>query len=251
MLTSSLRRNSGFRSFQDFQQRLLYALAAHIPSDGHIFTLPRDLVYFIDIDNTPLGFFFFSFRSLDQPEHDGLHVVAHITGFRHACRVGNGKGHLQDPGQGLRQIGFAASRGPQQQDIALLQLHVLFPLFPVDPLVVIVYGNAQGALRPFLPDDILIQDRLHLCGQRQFFHFRLLYAAVAVHELFILQNIIAQGNAFVADIDVRTGHQPFHHVLGLAAEGAPRPLAVHASVIVCHVRILTSPVFRGAGKSRQ
>ena len=51
VLASALGRYVGHGSLYDFQQRLLDALAGHVPGDGDIFALPGDFVDFIYIDD--------------------------------------------------------------------------------------------------------------------------------------------------------------------------------------------------------
>ena len=231
MLPAALGRHSGFGSFQDLQQRLLNAFSADIPGNGHIFSLAGNFVDFINIDNTALRLLYIPVCCLDQPQQDRFHVIAHIAGFRHTGGVSNGKGDLQDLRKRLGQIGLAASGGSQQQDIALLEFHILPLLFAVDPFVVVVHCHAQGALRPFLADDVFVQCLFHLRRSEQFHRTELFAFLITDEEILIVQDLIAQGNALIADIDVGTGHKPFHHPLFLPAEGAARSLS---AVIICH-----------------
>ncbi len=55
VLPAALGRNAGHRAFQDFQQRLLHALAADVPGDGLVLRLSGDLIDFIDVDDAPLA----------------------------------------------------------------------------------------------------------------------------------------------------------------------------------------------------
>ena len=55
MLASALGRNVGNRTLQNLEQRLLDALARNVAGDGAVFTLARDLVDFVDIDDASLG----------------------------------------------------------------------------------------------------------------------------------------------------------------------------------------------------
>ena len=54
MLTTALRRNVRHRAFEHFQQRLLNALARHVPRDTHVLRRPADLVDFVDVDDAAL-----------------------------------------------------------------------------------------------------------------------------------------------------------------------------------------------------
>ena len=57
MLSSALGGNVCDGAFDDFQKRLLYAFARYVAGDGYVFALSCNLVDFVDIDNTALGFF--------------------------------------------------------------------------------------------------------------------------------------------------------------------------------------------------
>ncbi len=114
------------RALQDLQQGLLHPLAADVPGDGGVFRLAGDLVDLVDVDDAALGPLHVEVRGLDQLEQDVFHVLAHIAGLGEGGGVGDGKGHVQDLGQGLGQQGLAHAGGAQQQDVALLQLHIAF-----------------------------------------------------------------------------------------------------------------------------
>ena len=161
-------------------------------------------------------------RRLEEPEKDVLHVVSHVARLRQGGGVRDGKGHLQELRQGLGKQGLAGTGGAQEQDIALLQLHVLV-LAPVkDALIVVVDRNGKGDLGPLLSDDILIQKALDLPGGGQ--------AAVLPQQPgllgtdgeghIILHDPHAGADAFVADKGVAAREDPGHIVLGFAAEGA-------------------------------
>jgi len=106
---------------------------------------------------------------LDQPEQNVFHIVAHVARLCQGGGVGNGEGHLQHPRQGLGEEGFAAAGGAHQQDVALLQLHVLAVL-KIDALIVIVDRYRQIFLGIFLTNNILIKKCIDFSGFRHFFH---------------------------------------------------------------------------------
>ena len=111
VLPSALGRNIGHRALQDLQQGLLHALAGHVPGDGGVLALPGDLIHLVDIDDAPLRQLHVVVGGLDQTQQDVLHVVAHIARLGQSGGVGDGEGHLQDPGQGLGKQGLAAAGG--------------------------------------------------------------------------------------------------------------------------------------------
>ena len=94
MLASTLGRHIGHSALQDFQQRLLYALAGHVTGDGGVLALAGDLVDLVHINDASLGQLNIIVCSLHQTQQDVLHIVAHIARLGEGGGVGDGKGHL-------------------------------------------------------------------------------------------------------------------------------------------------------------
>jgi hypothetical protein len=111
-------------SLDDFQQGLLNPFSGYVPGDGGVVRFAGDLVDFVDVDDAALGFFHVVVGILQQRQDDVFHILAHITGLRQAGGIGDGKRHVEKPRQGLGQQGLAATRGADQQDVALLDLHI-------------------------------------------------------------------------------------------------------------------------------
>ena len=124
MLAAALRRHIGFRSFQDFQQCLLYAFAGNVSRNGRIFRLPGDFIDFINVNNAPFRSGNIEIRRLDQFEEAVFHVFTDITGFCKTGRIGNRKGNIQKSGQSLREKRFAAACRADHDDIGFLQLYI-------------------------------------------------------------------------------------------------------------------------------
>ena len=163
VLPAALGGDIGHRALQDFQQGLLHALAGDIPGDGGIFTLSGDFIHLVDVNNPPLRLLDVIVCSLHQAQQDVLHVIPHIAGFGQGGGVRDGKGNLQNLGQGLGQQRLSAAGGAQQEDVALLQLHIV-PAAKVNALIMIVNRHGQGHFGGLLPDDIFIQIGLDLLG---------------------------------------------------------------------------------------
>ena len=117
VFTSALRRNTGNSSFQNFQKRLLYTFTGYITGDGRIFRFTGDLVDLVDINDPSLSALNIKISILDQFQQDILDVLTYITGFCQSSSVSYCKGHLQDPGQRLRQQSFTAAGRPQHQNV--------------------------------------------------------------------------------------------------------------------------------------
>src|SRR5688572_555903 len=85
----------------------------------------------------------------------------------------------------------------------------------------IVNGNRQGLLRPLLPDHVLIQRVLDLLRRRDLGD-RFRYLAL----LILGQNLVAEGDALVADVDRWAGDELPDRVFRLAAERASQVFVV-------------------------
>ena len=95
MLPPALRRHIANRPLQHLQQGLLHSLARHIPRDTHILRLLPDLVDLINVDDPHLRSPHIEIRRLQQPQHNVLHVLTHITSLRQGRRIRNAERHPQ------------------------------------------------------------------------------------------------------------------------------------------------------------
>ena len=125
MLSSPLRWNIGYGSFQNLKQCLLYPFTGYIAGNGWIFRLSGNLVYFINVDNTALCLFNIVICRLNKTKKDILHIFPYIAGFRKACGIGNGKGNIEKTCQGLRKQCLAAACRSQHDDVGLLNFHII------------------------------------------------------------------------------------------------------------------------------
>ena len=125
VFASALRRDRGDRPFQDLQQRLLHTLAGDITRDRSVLALAGYLVQLVDIDDAALGAFHIKIRRLQKAEKDVLHILADIARLGERGGVGNGERHIQHARERLRKERFAAAGGADEQNIGLLQLHIV------------------------------------------------------------------------------------------------------------------------------
>ena len=248
VLAAALGRHVAHRALEDLQQGLLHALAAHIAGDGGVLALAGDLVDLVDIDDTHLCLLHIEVRCLNELEQDVLHILAHITGLGEGGGIGDGEGHTQHLGQRLSQQGLAHAGGAQQQHVGLLQLHIA-ALATEDALIVVIDRNGQHTLCFVLADDVLIQAFLDL-GRGQDVDVQIgscgldagaACAAPARTGAFGLvrligKQVVAQVDAFAADIDARANDHALHFVLMLSAEAADQVLFVFisAGIVICH-----------------
>src|SRR5690606_24444810 len=96
----------------------------------------------------------------------------------------------------------------------------------VEALVVVVNRYSQNLFRPFLTNDVLVQNRADFLGRWQFMSITL--GLGFLHLL--TDDVVAQVDALVADENRGAGNQFAHFVLAFAAEGAIKQLAVVLAV---------------------
>ena len=101
--------------------------------------------------------------------------------------------------------------GPDEQDVALGDLDLVGALLGAldgavraDALVVVVHRDRQGALGGLLPDDVLLEEREDLARLGQI-EVRDDAGRGLGHALF--DDLVAQLDALVADVDAGTGDQ--------------------------------------------
>ena len=206
----------GGRPLEDLQQRLLDALARHVARDRRVVGLARDLVDLVDVDDPGLGLLDVVVGRLDELEQDVLDVLADVAGLGQRRRVGDRERDVEDPRERLREQRLAAAGRPEQQDVRLLQLDVrVFGLHHLHALVVVVDRYRQRPLGLLLPDDVLVEDVVDLTRLGQ----RLDVERRRSGEL-LVDDLVAEIDALVADVDAGPGDELLDLALRLPAEGA-------------------------------
>ena len=233
VLAPALRRHRGRGALEDLEQRLLHALAGDVTRDRRVLALAGDLVDLVDVDDPGLGLLDVVVGGLDQLEEDVLDVLAHVARLGERGGVGDGERHVEHAGQGLGQQRLAAAGGADQQDVGLGQLDVVVVRgAELHPLVVVVDGDREDLLRVVLTDDVVVQELEDLTRLGQLVEAQL----GGLGEL-LLDDLVAEVDALVADVDPGTGDQLLDLLLRLAAEGALQQLAP-----VSELRHVSSPV---------
>src|SRR5690606_23566205 len=157
--------------------------------------------------------------------------------------VRDGEGDVEEARERLREQGLSRARRPDEQDVALLQLDAvvrtarpaLAGLAGVDALVVVVDRDREDLLGEVLPDHVLVEEGLDLRGRGQG-HL----GAPLVPLVLLRDDVVAQLDALVADVDGGPGDQLADLALRLPAEGAGQvPVVVLA--VPAHMRLRKAP----------
>src|SRR5919112_57012 len=216
VLAPALRRHGGHGALQDLEQGLLHALARDVARDRGVIRLAGHLIYLVYVDDPGLRLLHVEVGGLDELEQDVLHVLAHVAGFGQRRGVGYGERDVQDLGQRLGQERLARAGGTDQQDVGLLQLGPVCGLRAhLDALVVVVDGDGEDFLRVFLADHVLVEDAVYLPR---------LGEVVVLEDLgageLLVDDLVAQLDALVADIDAGAGYELPDLALALTAKRA-------------------------------
>src|SRR4051794_20304733 len=231
MLAATLGRHRGDGALQDLQQRLLHTLAGDVPGDRRVVRLAGDLVDLVDVDDPGLRLLDVEVGGLDQLEENVLDVLADVAGLRERGRVGDRERDVENARERLRQMRLSTSGWTEQQDVRLLQLDVAVLGAHLDALVVVVDGDGEGAFGLFLGDDVLVEGRVDLGRAR-----KVVEVERARGRQLLVDDLVAEIDAFVADVDARTGDQLLDLPLRLSAETAEKLLISLART--CHPSLL-------------
>jgi hypothetical protein len=220
MLATALRRDRRRRALEDLQQRLLDALPRHVARDRRVVGLAGDLVDLVDVDDPRLGLLDVVVRRLDELEEDVLDVLADVAGLGQRRRVGDREGDVEDPRERLREQRLAAAGRPEQEDVGLLQLDVLVVgLRHLHALVVVVDRHRERALGLLLADDVLVEHPIDLARLGE-----VLDVERGRGGQLLVDDLVAEIDALVADVDAGAGDELLDLPLRLAAEAAEQLL---------------------------
>ncbi len=218
MLASTLRGDRGLGALEDLEQRLLHTLARDVAGDRGVFALAGDLVDLVDVDDARLGPLGVEVGGLDQLEEDVLDVFADVAGLGERRGVGDRERHVEHACQRLGEVRLAAPGRAEHQDVRLLQLDIVAAadaglLLILDPLVVVVDRDGEDLLGVVLTDHVVVEELADLTRIGELVERQL----AGVGE-FLFDDLVAEIDALVTDVDTRTGDQLLDLLLGLAAE---------------------------------
>ena len=231
MFTPALRRNVRYRAFEQFQKRLLNALAGYVACDGRILALAGDLIDLVNVDYALFGALNVKIGSLQKPQKNILNVFADIAGFGERRCIGYCKGHIEHLGQRLRKQSFAAAGRADEKNIALLKLNVVIAGIE-DAFIMVIHRDRQNYLCSVLPDDVFIQPCLYLGRLRKILKAQAVSLAVMHGSLLILgDDAHAEIDALITDVCAVSGNESAGLSLCFSAERAADALSVVCS---CH-----------------
>ena len=208
VLAAALRGDPGGGALEDLQQRLLDALAGDVAGDRRVLALAGDLVDLVDVDDPRLGLLDVVVGGLDQLEEDVLDVLADVAGLGEGRGVRDGEGDVEHLGQRLREVGLAAAGRADEQDVGLGDVDVVGVLLDrarlprLDALVVVVDRDGERLLGGVLADDVVLEELEDLARLGQLVETQL----GGLGEL-LLDDLVAEVDALVADVDARTGDE--------------------------------------------
>src|SRR5690606_25923629 len=190
-----------------------------VARDRRVLRLACDLVDLVDVDDAALALGDVEVARLEQPNEDVLDVLTDVAGLGQRRRVRNRERHLQDARERLREQRLADAGRADQQDVRLLDLDVVEHAVMIDALVVVVYGNRERFLGLLLTDDVLVEHVLDLTrGGYARYRFR------GFALLLLREDLVAERDTLVADVDRGAGDELLHRLLGFAAEAAAEML---------------------------
>jgi len=207
------------RTFQNLQQRLLDTFARDVTRDRRILALPGDLVDLVDVDNACLGTLDVKVGCLDQLEQNVLDVLADVARFGERRRISDRKRHVQLAGKCLREVGLAATGRAKQQNVRFGQFDFVASAdrgglaLILNAPVVVVDGHGEDLLGLDLTDDVIIEESSNLTRIRQ-----VVEAELSRFGEFLFDDLVAEIDALVADVDARARNELLDLLLRLAAK---------------------------------
>jgi len=235
-LAPALGRHGGRRALEYLQQRLLHALAGDVAGDRRVLGLAGDLVDLVNVDDARLGTLDVVVGGLDQLEQDVLDVLADVAGFGQRGGVGDRERDVEHPRERLGQQRLARARRTEQQDVGLGQLDRRLSIarlgvaLGLDPLVMVVDRHSERLLRVVLADHVAVEEVADLAGLGQ-----LVECEVAGLGQFLLDDLVAEVDALVADVHAGSGDQLLDLLLALSAERTLEQITGLADT--CHERL--------------
>ena len=167
MFPAPFGRNVRHGSLYYLQKGLLDPLAGHIAGNGRAVQFPGDLVDFINVYDALTCGLNVIIGHLNQVQDDIFHVFAYISRLCKCGGISDRERDFQDLGEGLRQKGFTAACGSDQEDVAFLDLNPFHVYLGIYPFVVVMNRHGKDLLWLVLFNHILVQCLFYFSRLRQ------------------------------------------------------------------------------------
>ena len=170
---------------------------------------------------------------MKQADENVLHVLTHVSGLGERGGVRDRERHVKHPRQRLREQGLPDTGRTDEQDVGFVDLDVVEHAVVIHALVMVIDRYRERLLRLFLPNHVLIKEGLDFlwcrAGNDLFLGFAL---------FFFCEDLVAERDALIADVDVGSRDELLDALFGLPAEAAAqvfvaghrRPLLLFATV---------------------
>src|ERR1051326_4029631 len=222
MLPAPLRRYRGDGALENLEQRLLHTFTGDIPRYAGILRLARDFVDLIDVNDAALAFSNVEITRLEQADENVFDILTDVTSFGEGRGVSDREGDVEDARKRLGEQRLPDTRRTDEENVRLVQFDIVIPhRRRIDAFVVIVDCDRQRFLRSLLTDHVLVQNVFDLLRRRD-----LCNGFGNLSLLVLRENLVAQSNALVADVDRRAGDEFPDRVFRLSAERAAQMFVV-------------------------
>src|SRR5258705_3769495 len=98
VLATALGRNGGDGALDDLEQCLLHSFTRHVAGYARVLRFPRDLVDFVDVDDSALALGDVEITGLEEANQNVLDVFADVAGFRESGSVRDGERRVENAG---------------------------------------------------------------------------------------------------------------------------------------------------------
>ena len=214
---------------------MLDTFATYVSRDGGVVALAGNLVYLVDEDDTLLCRLHVIVGYLKQTGEDAFNILAHITGLGKYRGIHDGEGYSKQLGDGACKKCLARTCAAHDDDVALLNLHLIGLVLLHEALVVVVYRYGEVALGIILTDDVLVEERLYLLRFGKLVQIKVCILAVLLSATHCLTcNLVSLLGTLVADEPADTGDEHAH--LGLRASAETAVL----SLLFCHYFLIST-----------
>ena len=227
VFATSLGRDAADCAFENFEECLLHAFAGNIAGDRNIFRFASDFVDFVDIDDAAFGAGDIEVGGLKEAQDDVFHILADVASLGEGGGIDDAKGDIEHAGERAGEQGFAGSGGAEQEDVGFFDFHILefiakAGLILIEALVVVVDRDREDFFRFLLADHERVEVFEDRCrrGDAEGGFVGLAFAFFRCAAKFLFEDVRANPDALVADVNAGAGDELFDLRVALSAERA-------------------------------